>query len=38
LNGAETADTVDIRWADGHTTRRTKVAANQVLTVIRDAP
>lgn len=38
LNEAERADVVEIRWPDGRTTRRTNVAANQVLTVVQDAP
>ncbi|MHC4741701.1 MAG: CRTAC1 family protein [Planctomycetota bacterium] len=36
LGKAGTADSVEIRWPDGQTTRLTNVKANQVLTVIQD--
>ncbi|OHB72368.1 MAG: hypothetical protein A2V70_16425 [Planctomycetes bacterium RBG_13_63_9] len=36
LGGATSADMVEIRWQDGHTTRRNNVAANRVLTVVED--
>jgi hypothetical protein len=37
LGEARKAETVEIRWPDGTTTRLTDVPANQLLTVVKPA-
>ena len=38
LGEATKADVVEIRWPDGSTTKRTEVAADQVLTIVQGSP